>query len=67
MTAERANAFTLPFGQYVGRTLAEVAATAEGRRYLAWLKGADHTRRTLRDLIAMALAYREAADRGGAA
>jgi uncharacterized protein (DUF3820 family) len=67
VTAERANAFTLPFGQYVGRTLAEVAATAEGRRYLAWLQGAEHTKRTLRDLIAVALACREASDRGGAA
>jgi uncharacterized protein (DUF3820 family) len=34
---ERARAFAMPFGKHRGRTIADVAGTAAGRGYLAWV------------------------------
>jgi hypothetical protein len=41
MKFDEAKGFRLPFGNYRGQTLDEVAATDEGLRYLDWLVGWD--------------------------
>jgi uncharacterized protein (DUF3820 family)/predicted RNA-binding Zn-ribbon protein involved in translation (DUF1610 family) len=36
-TIERANAFTMPFGKYQGRSVGELALTPAGKDYLRWV------------------------------
>jgi hypothetical protein len=41
-TRQRAESFRVPFGAYAGTSLAELAETETGRKYLAWM--ATHLR-----------------------
>jgi hypothetical protein len=46
----------LPFGRFEGQRVGSVAATAEGRDYLAWLLGRPDFRGRLRRAVQLTLA-----------
>lgn len=57
MDAQRAADFVLPFGKHRGRTLEQIAADEEGRRYLHWLGAQDGIKGSVRRAIECHLAH----------